>query len=115
MDRVFTITFNLGPALAANHTFNFVCPFGMQLIHVSACNSTADAGTLDIGSASDADAYLDALAFGVSGTPAEAGLTDFVGDQYPHFADGDIISVLITDHADANMANVSVILTFTEG
>jgi hypothetical protein len=115
MDRVFSHTINLGPALAANHTFNFVVPFGCQLVHVSACNSTADAGTLDIGTTSDDDAYLDTVAFGVSGTPLEYDLADFVGTQYPKFADGDVISVLITDHDDAHMANVCVVLTFTEG
>ncbi len=118
-DRVFQQTINLGPTLAANHTFNFKCPFDMQLIHVSLCNSTANAGTLKIGTTSDDDAYLLAENFGVSGTPTEvstpAGFDGVsAGGQYPHFLDGDVISLLITDHA-SHMANVCVVLTFTEG
>jgi hypothetical protein len=119
MQRVFSYTFNLGPTLAANHTFNFKCPFDMQLVHVSLCNSTAYAGTLKIGSTSDDDAYLKAENFGVSGTPTEVatpagfdGVT--AGGQYPHFLDGDIISCLVTDHG-SHMANALVVLTFTEG
>jgi hypothetical protein len=119
MQRVFQQTINLGPALAANHAFNFKCPFPCQLVHVSLCNSTANVGTLKIGSGSDDDAYLLAENFGASGSPAEvstpAGFDGAdAGGQYPHFADGDIISVLVTDHV-SHMANVMVVLTFTEG
>lgn len=118
-DRVFQQTINLGPALAANHTFNFTMPFNATLIHVSCCNSTANVGTLKIGTTSDDDAYLLAENFGASGTPVEVstpagfdGVT--AGGQYPHIADGAVVSVLITDHA-SHMANVCVILTWTEG
>ena len=72
-----------------------------------------------IGSTSDDDAYLLAENFGVSGTPTEvatpAGFDGATaGGQFPHFADGDVVSVLITDHA-SHMANAYVVLTFTEG
>jgi hypothetical protein len=117
--RVFQQVYNLGPTLAANHTFNFKAPFDCQLIHVSLCNSTANAGTLKIGSTSDDDYYLAAENFGVSGTPTEvatpAGFDGVgAGGAYPHVLDGTTVSVLITDHA-SHMANVCVILTFTEG
>ena len=117
--RVFQQTINLGPTLAANHTFNFKAPFNCQLIHVSLCNSTAYAGTLKIGSTSDDDAYLAAEDFGVSGTPVEVATpAGFDGataaGQYPHFSDGDVISVLVTDHG-SHMANAYVVMTFTEG
>ncbi len=119
MQRVHQVCINLGPALAANHTFNFVVPFDCQLVHVSLCNSTANAGTLKIGTPSDDDAYLAAENFGVSGTPVEvatpAGFDGATaGGQYPHILDGSVVSCLITDHA-SHMANVCVILTFTEG
>jgi hypothetical protein len=119
MDRVYQVCINLGPTLAANHTFNFVVPFDCQLIHASLCNSTANAGTLKIGTTSDDDAYLAAENFGVSGTPVEvstfAGFDGVTGaGQFPHILDGSVISVLVTDHA-SHMANVCVILTFTEG
>ena len=119
MNRVFQQTINLGPTLAANHTFSFKAPFDMQLVHVSLCNSTANAGTLKIGTAADDDAYLLAENFGVSSTPVEVatpagfdGVT--AGGQYPHITDGTTVLVTITDHA-SHMANVAVVLTFTEG
>lgn len=117
--RIFQQNLNLGPTLAANHTFNFKAPFNCQLVHVSLCNSTANAGTLKIGTTSDDDAYLTATNFGVSGAPVEvaapAGFAGVAaGGHWPRFADGDVVSVLITDHA-SHMANVCVVLTFTEG
>jgi hypothetical protein len=117
--RVFQQTITLGPTLAANHTFNLKMPFNAQLIHVSLCNSTANAGTLKIGTTSDDDYYLAAENFGVSGTPVEvatpAGFDGVgAGGQYPHVSDGDVISILITDHA-SHMANVCVVLTWSEG
>jgi len=119
MNRVFQQTIHLGPTLAANHSFSFKAPFDMQLVHVSLCNSTANAGTLKIGISSDDDAYLLAESFGVSGAPAEvstpAGFDGVsAGGQYPHIADGTTVLVTITDHA-SHMANVAVVLTFTEG
>ncbi|OGO34679.1 MAG: hypothetical protein A2W35_08105 [Chloroflexi bacterium RBG_16_57_11] len=117
--NVFQQTFNLGPTLAANHTFNFTLPFDAQLIHVSACNSTANVGTLKIGSTSDDDYYLAAENFGASGTPVvvstPAGFDGVgAGGAYPHILKSSVVSVLVTDHA-SHMANVCVILTWTFG
>jgi len=100
--------------MAANHTSSFVLPFDVQLVHVSACNSSANAGKIDIGIPTDTDAYLDGEDVGVSGVPAEFDRDDFVGDQYPHIAAGTVTIVTITDHA-SHMANVYAVLTFTEG
>jgi hypothetical protein len=112
--RTFTHCINLGPALAANHTFNFTVPEDCSLAHVSACNSSANKGTLKIGSTSDDDLYLTATDFGVSGTPAEVGWSGFVGGQSPHLLKGTVVSILVTDHA-SHMANVYVVLTFQKG
>ena len=117
--NVFQQTINLGPTLAANHTFNFTLPFDMQLMHVSLCNSTANAGTLKIGSTSDDAYYLGAENFGVSGTPVEVSTPagfDGAGaaGAYPHIRNGSVVSVLVTDHA-SHMANVCVVLTWTFG
>lgn len=119
MERVYQQTINLGPALAANHSFSFKTPFECQLVHVSLCNSSANAGTLKIGIPTDDDYYLLAENFGVSGAPTEVGTPagfDGVGagGQYPHIEDGATVLVTITDHA-SHMANVAVALTFTEG
>ena len=123
MLRALTHVINLGPTLAANHVFNFMLPFDAQLVYVSVGNSTANAGTLKIGSAADDDGYLVATNIGVSGTPVEvktpaaftgALLTGAANGQFPHIAAGSIISVTITDHV-SHCANVMCVLIFTEG
>jgi hypothetical protein len=119
MNRVFQQVYALGPTLAANHIFTFKAPFDMQLVHVSLSNSTANAGTCKIGDDSDDDCYLAAETFGVSGACTEvATFAGFdgatAGSQFPRIDDGDIVKVTITDHA-SHMANVCVVLTFTEG
>jgi len=105
--------------LAANHTFQFEAWHGLQLIHVSLCNTSANAGTLKIGTTSDDDCYLAAENFGVSSDPVQVstyagfdGVT--AGGQYPHIPEDTIVQLTITDHA-SHMANVCVVLTFTEG
>ena len=119
MQRVFTIPFMIDGALSANHTFTFKAPFDMTLIHVSMSNSSANAGTLDIGLSTDAVGWKDGAAFGVSGACTElAAFTDFDGavadSQFPTADDGDVIHVTIKDHA-SHMADPCVVLTFVEG
>ena len=119
MERLFTITLTAHPALAANPAFAFSLPFNAQLVAVSTCNSTANAGTIKVGKSTDDDAYLTALAIGVSGTPVLSDApADFDGadaaSQFPHIAAGTIILVTITD-GGAHPANVCVVLFFTEG
>ena len=119
MMRVFQQSYNLGPTLAANHVFALKMPFDAQLVHVSCSNSTAYAGTLKIGKTGDDDAYLLAEDFGVSAAPAEvatpAGFdgVDAAG-QFPHIPDDTVVLITVTDHG-SHMANVCVVLTFTEG
>lgn len=119
MDRLFQQVYNIPGTLAANHTFAFKAPCDLQLVHVSLNNSSANAGTLKLGTTSDDDAYLTATNFGVSNSPAQvATFSGFAGveaaGQYPHIPAGTNVLVTITDHA-SHMANVAVVLTFTEG
>jgi hypothetical protein len=119
MLRMFTIVLNTHPALAANPVYNFKLPMDAQLVAVSTCNSTANAGTIKIGKSTDDDAYLASLAIGVSGTPVltvlPAGFDGAdAGGQFPHIAAGTNIMVTITD-GGSHPANVCVILFFTEG
>jgi hypothetical protein len=114
MQNMFTQTIYLGPTLAANHTVIFKAPCDLQLVRVSAVNTTANAGKLDIGHSSDDDAYLDNQDFGVSSTPVEYGQSAFVGGQYPHILAGTVVKITITDHV-SHMAGVTVLLTFTAG
>lgn len=119
MNRMFQQVYLIPGTLAANHTFNFLAACDVQLVHASLGNSSANAGTLKIGVSSDDDAYLAAETFGVSGTPLEvatpAGFDGVAaGGQYPHIPDGTNVLITVTDHA-SHMANVCVVLTFTEG
>lgn len=123
MNRVFTFPITMGPALAANHTYNFLLPFDCQLVYMSAGNQSAYAGTVKIGTVADDDGVLPAFTMGVSGTPLEvktpgaftgALLTGALYGQYPHFIAGTVISVTITDHV-SHCVGVCVLLVFTEG
>jgi hypothetical protein len=119
MDRTFQQTFVIPGALAANHVFTWTLPHNAQLVHASLVNSSANAGTLKIGDSSDDDAYLAAENFGVSGTPVEVSTpAGFDGataaGAYPHIADGTVMKITVTDHA-SHMANVCVVLTWSEG
>lgn len=119
MNNPLPITLTIPGTLAANHTFQFKFPFDVQLVGVSASNTTANAGTLKVGKSTDDDAYLTATNFGVSSSPAT--VTTFAGfagadagGQFPHIPANTIILVTVTDHA-SHMANVCVVLTFTHG
>lgn len=117
--RQFQQVIALGPTLAADHTFNFIAPFNCTLIHISLCNSTANAGTFDCGIAADPDGWMDGKAFGVSGTPLEYDeISDFDGavsdSQFPSLTKGSNYEVVVKDHA-SHMANAYVVLTFVEG
>lgn len=119
MLRIFQQTFTIDAALAANHVFTFKAPFAFTIIHVSMSNSSANAGTLDLGPAADADGYKDGATFGVSAACTElAAFTDFDGavadSQYPRVADGTVVHVTIKDHA-SHMADACVIITCCEG
>jgi hypothetical protein len=121
MENVFTITCHVQGTLAANHTFSWIAPFDCTLLHVSANNTTAYAGTLKVGDSSDDDEYLTSSNFGVSGTPAEYDGNDFVDTDgnthtryYPRIVDGTIVLVTVTDHA-SHMAGATVVLTFAKG
>lgn len=119
MNNPIPVTFTIPGTLAASHTFQFKFPFDVQLVHVSASNTSANAGTLKVGKSTDDDAYLTATSFGVSSSPAIVStFSGFAGadagGQFPHIPANTIVLVTITDHA-SHMANVCVVLTFTHG
>lgn len=114
MNRTMQQTYTIPGTLAANHIFSFKAHADLSIQHVSLVNTTANAGTLKIGDASDDDAHLEAKNFGVSSTPAEATRSGFVGGQFPHISKGEVVKLTITDHA-SHMANVCVVLTLAEG
>ncbi len=114
MNRTIQQTYTIPGTLAANHTFSFMAHADLTLQHVSLVNTTANAGTLKIGTASDDDAYLEATTIGVSSTPTEATRSSFVEGQFPRIYKGDTVKLTITDHV-SHMANVCLLLTLAEG
>lgn len=104
--------------LTADVSFEFIAPFDMQLVKVSA-NCDADLTfILDIGTTSDTDAYLDAKTVtGHATTSTEYDRDDFVDTQYPHITDGTHVVATIDYDGGAgdDSANISLLLVFTEG
>jgi hypothetical protein len=116
MQPCFQQTFMIPGTQAADHVFEFAAPFGMTLVHVSMSNSSANAGTLDLGEAADADGWADGKTMGVSNAITELdAYSEFdgatAGGQYPHLDDGDVCHVTIKDHG-SHMANAIVLLTW---
>lgn len=119
MQRVFQQTFSIDGALAANFVFTYKAPFDFTIIHVSMSNSTANAGTLDLGNSTDPDGFSDGATFGVSAACTElnghAAFDGAVSDgQYPRVSDGDVVHVTIKDHG-SHMADPCVVITCVEG
>lgn len=104
-------------ALGANLLAVFTAPTGCQLVHVSAVASNDSDALLILGTTSDTDAYLESCVIGDSSVPVEKGRTDFVDDQFPVVADGDVVAVTLDyDGASGTAAqDVTIVLTFVEG
>jgi hypothetical protein len=127
MQRKFSHAFHITGELSANAVITFTVPSDCQLVHVSACQSDADAAGITVGDSSDADEYLTVQSVGVSGTPTEFDGDDFVdssGDShtryYPHIVDGTVVVVTIDYDYNAGAgsgaaSDVTVVLTFVEG
>lgn len=124
MQRVFQQSYHVPGTLSANITITFTAPFGMSLIHVSACASNDSDATITVGDSSDPDEYLTASVVGDSGTPAEYDHDDFVDTSgnthsryFPVINDGTVVVTTIDyDGASGTAAqNLTVVLTFVEG
>lgn len=108
----------LDAALAANQTYRLRLPFGVTLEGVSAAAADTTSFILDIGTAADADAYLDGVTVtGAAATTTMFGRTDFVGGEYPHIPAGTeiLVSIDYDGGAGGDAADVSLTLIFTEG
>ena len=114
---IFTIAYYIPGTLAANHVLEFVAPFDCQLIHAQAHQSNDGSATLMIGKSTDTDAYLLAAAIGDSDVPAEWDRDNFVGTQFPHIADGEIVVLTLDYDGSAGTAaqNAQILLTFAVG
>lgn len=114
MHQTFQQSFYIPGTWAANHTLIFKAPSDLQLIHVSAANTSANAGQIKLGYTGSDAAYMALKNFGVSSAAAEYGRADFTNGEYPHIARGTTVVITLNDHA-SHMANGTVALTFAEG
>ena len=117
MNRIFQTSFHIPGTLSANALIEWTAPFDCQLVHVSGVASNDSDATLEVGTSADADLYVVSAVIGDSGTPAEWARTDFVGDQFPHIADGTILSAALDYDGSSGTAaaDFTLVLTFTEG
>ena len=117
MNRTFQQTYHVAGTLAANLNIRFTVPFDCQLVHASAVASNDSDALLILGPSTDTDGYLESTVIGDSAVPAEFEREDFVGDQFPHIADG-VVFCAILDYDGAGgtaAADFTLVLTFTEG
>jgi hypothetical protein len=110
MLRKFCVTLLVPGALTADKTLYFTVPSDCSLVHVSCCCQT-QAGTVQI--SDDGTAITDSIAVTAGTTPVEADRDEMTGDQYPHIADGSVVSVAI-GHG-SNCVDMTVVMTFVEG
>ena len=127
MQRKFTVTFHKIGDMGANMVATFIPSSGCKLVHVSACQSDADAAGLTIGDDSDPDEHLTVQSIGVSGVPLEFDGDDFVDSDgntharyYPQIAAGETVVVGVDYDYNAgagsgDAADVTIVLTFVEG
>jgi hypothetical protein len=117
MNRTFQQAYHVPGTLTADLAIIFTAHHGLQLTHVSMVCTNAASTTVAIGTTSSAAAYMAAAAVGQSSAPATKTRANFVGEQFPKIATGTVVKLTI-DHdgaAGTAGANLTVVLTFTEG
>ena len=124
MQRVFQVPFHVPGTLSADLDIHWTAPFDCQLIHCSAVASNDSDGTIALGDSADTDEYLTASVHGDSQVPAEYDHDDFVDSDgnthsryYPHITDGTVVVITVDYDGDSGTAaaDVTIVLTFTEG
>lgn len=111
-------TFFIRGTLTANHQFRFKAPCDLTLEKVNASTDDATSFILDVGYATDTDAYLDGVTVtGAAATTTNFTRTDFVNSQFPHIAKDTEVTVDIDYDGGAgnDAANVLVMLWCSEG
>ena len=89
------INIHVPGSLAANLVASYMADRNWKITHVSACASNDSDATIKIGNDANDDAYLEAAVIGDSGVPVEFDRDDFVDDQFPTHAKGDVLIITI--------------------
>ncbi len=119
MQKMFTQTFHVPGALAADLGIRQKMASNCSLVEVSAVVSGAPQAGLTIGDGTTADLHMAKKSVGASGAPAVFGYDDFK-DGYPHLKKGDLLALAVdydynNGGAGSASADLTVVLTFTEG
>ncbi len=118
LGNLFVLSLESDATLAADYVRRFQLPVGATLVAVNAGADNSTSFILDIGSAADADAYLDGVTVtGAASTTTMYGRSDFVDGEYPHIAaNGEVVVTIDYDGgAGTDGAGVHVDLYFREG
>ena len=121
MFNCFAVSIYIDGIITANHEGYFDVPCDCSLVGVSAAaNSASTGGTIDVGTAADADGYLDGKAIGAQ-DGAYYDLDDFngalvtnQGDDYPHLTKGDTVRFKVID-AETSPTGTLLVFYFTPG
>ena len=123
MPDKWTATFCIPGTLSADLDIRFAMPDDATLIHVSACARLAAGAGLQIGTPTDADAYLANATTGTGNVPAEYDFDGFVtyaaSRSFPRLSAGDVL-VISVDYdynggdAPAPSVDVTIVLTFAD-
>ena len=108
---IWQINITLPGAITADKTLYYLAPCDLQLVHVTASCNTQDA---TVAIYDDGTQVNDTMTVTAGTTPLEQDEKgDFVGDQFPHIADGSVIKVVV-GHG-SNAVDTVVVITFTTG
>lgn len=118
MLRKFTMCWTIPGTLSANCEFIATMPSDCTIRHMSMVATNASSGRIMMGTADDADEFLQYTDIGDSDTPVELDeATDFRYDTFPRLEKGDVLKILLDyDGASGTAAqNVTIVLTLQEG
>lgn len=122
MFNMFSVTLAVAGTLSADALFNFIVPCACTLHSVSAGADNASTAVLNVGTLTDPNGYLAAKDFGDSDVPTLFDLDDFDGDlvtdqgnDYPHIAKDENISVGIDVDGSTDPDDPCVVLWFMQG
>ena len=107
------ITLYLPGTLAGNHTLEIAADRNWKITHVSAVSSNDSDALLSLGNDASAVAYMVATVIGDSNVPAELDRDDFVNDQYPTHAKGDVFVITLDYDGDGGTAADDVVIVIT--
>jgi hypothetical protein len=107
------MTFYIPGTLTGNHVIEVAADRNWKITHVSAVASNDSDATLKIGNDADDEAYLEESTIGDLNVPGELDIDDFVNDQFPTHAKGDVLVITLDYDGDGGTAAQNVVIVVT--